>query len=50
MHTRYGVPKTKTDGELIDEVKLYCHQGANAEGHVDGGGDGGGASDLHAWQ
>ena len=55
LHARYGVPRTKTDGELIDEVVLpppeaLCNGPACAEGHVDGGGDGigalGGASQI----
>ena len=46
LHARYGVPKPKTDGELIDEVvlpppeALCVMQWACAEGYVDGGGDG----------
>ena len=48
LHARYGVPRTKTDSELIDEVVLPPPEAfwACAEGYVDGGGDDGGASQL----
>ena len=48
LHARYGVPKTQTDGELIDEVVLPPPEAfwACAEGHMDGGGDDGGASQI----